>query len=115
MNEFDDDDATRFLPGDTVRIDGLKSAAQHNGKLAKVRRWIPERGRWALQLPDGKEVAVRTRHLQLVERLSAGATDQQQQLVEMLRAEVVAHAGQQQQLVTLKVEFPALSMVFTRN
>ena len=70
MNEFDDDDETRFLPGDTVRIDGLKSAAQHNGKLAKVRRWVPERGRWALLLPEGEDVAVKPRNLELVVRLS---------------------------------------------
>ena len=64
MKLFDDDDETRFLPGDTVRIDGLKRAAQYNGKLAKVRRWTPERGRWALQLPDGNEVAVRPGNLE---------------------------------------------------
>ena len=71
MKLSDDDEETRFLPGDTVRIDGLKSAAQHNGKLAKVRRWIPERGRWALQLPEGDEVAVRAQNLELVESLQS--------------------------------------------
>ena len=66
MKKFDDDDETRFLPGDTVRIDGLKSAAQHNGKLAKVRRWIPERGRWALQLTEIQEVLTAIRLPRLV-------------------------------------------------
>ena len=42
MKEFEDEDETddeetRFQPGDTVRIDGLKSAAQHNGKLTGIR------------------------------------------------------------------------------
>ena len=74
MKKFNhDDDETRFQPGDSVWIDGLKSAAQHNGKLAKVRRWIPERGRWALQLPEGEELAVRPGTLELVERASTTA------------------------------------------
>ena len=101
----DDDNETRFLPGDTVRIGGLKSAAQHNGKLAKVRRWIPERGRWALQLPEGiNEVAVRARNLELVERLRPTATSSARQGPHIPERDAALAEERRQQLAAKKAD-----------
>ena len=102
MKGCDDNEDTRFQPGDTVRIDGLKGAAQHNGKLARVRRWIPEKGRWALRLPEGGEVAVRPGNLEPVERASPNADSPAANTVsadeQLLDA---AHAGSLAEVVRL--------------
>eukprot|EP01063_Lacrimia_lanifica_P029698 TRINITY_DN4584_c1_g1_i1.p1 TRINITY_DN4584_c1_g1~~TRINITY_DN4584_c1_g1_i1.p1 ORF type:complete len:266 (+),score=96.40 TRINITY_DN4584_c1_g1_i1:427-1224(+) len=42
--------------GGVAAIDGLKAAAQHNGKEARLLEYVAEKGRWRVQLCGGAEV-----------------------------------------------------------
>lgn len=47
---------TVLQPGDVVVVDGLTSALELNGVTGACERWIPERGRWRVQLSMTKSV-----------------------------------------------------------
>ena len=74
---------TDVVPGSWVKIQGLASAAEHNGKTAIVFGFDPEKGRYKVFLANGmigkrktdKALNVKPQNVELISDLQVGETD----------------------------------------
>lgn len=70
------DPATLFAVGDTVEINGLQGAPQHNGKQGIVQRFDPDKGRFVLKIAGTKKpLAVKPGNLTMSKPLAKGFLD----------------------------------------
>merc|ERR1719281_1287490 len=71
-----------YLRGDVVRISGLKSATELNGKLATVKGWNDKKERWVVHVPgveSGAMKRIKDANLTFIER-PARSREQQAKL-----------------------------------